>query len=583
MNRSTEWDLHRIYEDENAFEQALNGLEPIGAALEACRGHLHTEQGLKNGLRQYVRLNEQMEKVLSYARMKKDLNNGDAEAQARCDRAMAVAYRLSERAAFFVPELTALDPVWLRGQTDRADLADFAHFLEDILRGREHVLSAREEELLVMAAPALETAGKAFTMIDAVDLNRGEVTDEKGERVMLTDGTFSRLMVSRDRRVRAEAFEAQHRAFAGMGNTLAALYAGQVQADVLNARARGYADCLDAALFADNLPRSLYTGLIERVHAALPTFYRYMERCRKRLGVEELHIYDCYAPIADLPDREFTFDEACEEVIGGLGVLGETYLRDLKELLAGGKVDVYNRPGKTSGAYATSIYGVSPFMLLNFGGKVGDVFTLAHEAGHCLHSQYSDTRPYIQKDYPIFLAEIASTVNENLLIYRLIDQAKTRQEKDYYLHRYLDEFRGTVFRQTMFAEFEWRTHEMAERGEPLTAQVLCDLYSGLLRLYFGPNVVIDDYMAWEWARIPHFYSSFYVYQYATGFSVASAISAALRNGGSTEPYLTMLHAGGSDYPAEILRRAGVDIADAAPIGAALDEFARMLGEWENNA
>ena len=301
--------------------------------------------------------------------------------------------------------------------------------------------------------------------------------------------------------------------------------------------------------------------------------------------MDRLHIYDCYVPVVEMPETAYTYEQARDVVLDTLTPLGGGYIRDLEDLLSGGKVDVYETPGKTTGAYATDVYGVHPYMLLNFAGQLGDVFTLAHEAGHCLHTQYSNTQPYVNKDYPIFLAEIASTVNENILMRGLISRCDSsteegRREKAFLINRYLEEFRGTVFRQTMFAEFELETHRLAEAGEPLTAETLCGVYHRLLETYFGPDVAIDGYMDWEWARIPHFYRAFYVFKYATGFSAAAAISRRILDGGDVAPYLDFLHAGGSDYPAETLKRAGVDMRTPAPVEEALREFADLVGEME---
>ena len=581
------WRLTDIYPDEAAWETALADVQKKAEEFADFRGRLaESPETLREGLRLFERLEQQLETVYLYAKLNMDVDNGDTRYQAMHDRTLAVLFRLQETASFLTPELTAMDPAVLHDwvYSDEA-LTDFRHMADNIVRSREHVLSAREEQLLAMAAPALESMDSAFTMLDSVDLKRGEIEDEQGNRVELTDGLFAKFRDSRNRRVRADAFAAMHGAFQGMGNTIAALYAGNLRADVFAARARGYADCLDAALFADNLPREVYTGLIRTVRAHLPSYYRYLELRRRRLGVDQLHIYDCYLPIVETPEKEYSYDEACGMVKELLAPLGEEYRRDLDRLLAGGWVDVYETPGKTTGAYACGVYGVHPYMLLNFVGQLGDVFTLAHEAGHCLHSYYSDEQPYMMKDYPIFLAEIASTVNENILMRGLIGRCdesteEGKREKAYLINRFLEEFKGTVFRQTMFAEFELKVHEMAEAGEPLTGDALCEVYGALLRDYFGPDVFIDDYMRWEWARIPHFYNAFYVFKYATGFSAAAAITRDLLDGGDVDRYRAFLHAGGSDYPAETLRRAGVDMSTPAPIEAALGEFDAMLAELE---
>lgn len=581
------WRLTDIYESDAMWEAALAELPGRTQRVADCAGHLGEEGVLRDCLREYEALSMQLERVYMYAKMNQDLDNADPRAQSMQDKALAQLFRVQEATAFLVPELTAMDPDALRAMVSGdPSLADYRHMIDDVIRGRAHVLSTREEQLLAMAGPALETMDAAFSMLESTDLPRGTVTDEKGESVRLTDGAFARFRESRDRRVRAEAFEVMHDAFRKMGNTIAALYAGQVRADVFGARARGYADCLDAALFADALPRSIYTGLIEEVRRALPAYYDYLELRRRRLGVEELHIYDCYVPIVDVPEQSYTYEQARDLVREHLAPLGETYRRDLDTLLAGGWVDVYETPNKTTGAYATGVYGVHPYMLLNFVGQLGDVFTLAHEAGHCLHTFYSDTQPYVNKDYPIFLAEIASTVNENLVMRGMMAACDTgtkegRRQKAFLINRFLEEFRGTVFRQTMFAEFELKVHAMAEAGEPLTAEALCGVYHGLLVDYFGPKVVIDPYMDWEWARIPHFYNAFYVFKYATGFSAAAAISRGILDGGSTEPYLRFLHAGGSDYPAETLKKAGVDMSTPVPVRTALEEFAALAREMES--
>lgn len=580
------WDLTDIYENGGAWEEALNSLQGMADRMSAYSGKLGEPGALKDCLLLEDELSMRLERVYMYAKMQQDLDNASPAAQSMQDKAMAALFRVQEAAAFLLPELTAMEPAKLRAAVENTpELHAHRHRIDDIIRSRDHVLSAREEQLLAMAGPALESMDAAFSMLESSDLPRGTVADEKGESVRLTDGAFARFRESRDRRVRAEAFEVMHTAFQKMGNTIAALYAGQVRADVFAARARGYQDCLDAALFADALPRSIYTGLIDEVHKALPRYYRYLELRRRLLGVEKLHIYDGYVPVVGMPEETYTYEQARDLVREHLAPLGEDYRRDLDRLLAGGWVDVYETPNKTTGAYATGIYGVHPYMLLNFVGQLGDVFTLAHEAGHCLHTYYSDTQPYVNKDYPIFLAEIASTVNENLVMQGMMDGCdlstpEGRTRKAFLLNRFLEEFKGTVFRQTMFAEFEWKAHAMAEAGEPLTAEALCKVYHDLLALYFGPDVEIDPYMDWEWARIPHFYNAFYVFKYATGFSAAAAIARTIRETGKTEGYMAFLHAGGSDYPAETLKRAGVDMSTPAPVRAALQEFSDMADEME---
>lgn len=583
------WRLTDIYPSVEDWEAALDRIQTMIGELVAYRGRLaEAPENLRTALRLDEAIGKELEKAYVYAHLQLDLDNGDARAQAMRDRVLAVLYRLQEEGSFLTSEMTAMPPDtlhdWIYGDPS---LTDFRHVADNVIRSRAHVLPAEEEELLAMAEPALHSLRSAFDMLDRVEMGRGEIRDENGTLIKLTNSLFSKYRDSRDRRLRADAFEAVHRTYAEKGNTIAALYAGSVRADLFRARTHHFTDCLEQALFADNLPREVYTGLIQTVRAHLPAYYRYLELRRRRLGVEQLHIYDCYLPIVDMPEREYTYEQAKELVRRYLAPLGESYQQDLDRLLAGGWVDVCETPGKATGAYAIGAYGVHPYMLLNFGGQLGDVFTLAHEAGHCLHTYYSDTQPYAVKDYPIFLAEIASTVNENLLMRGMIAEcdeatADGRTEKAFLLNRFLEEFKGTVFRQTMFAEFEWKVHELAEQGAPITGEGLCEIYGGLLRDYFGPAVEIDEYMRWEWARIPHFYNAYYVFKYATGFSAAAAIVRGLEIGGpaALERYQTFLHAGGSDYPAETLRRAGVDMSTPAPVEEAMREFEDKLGELE---
>ncbi len=582
MCNKEQWDLTDIYVDDAAWEADLERVQSLADKVASFRGKLTDDTCLRDALLADAKLSELIEKVYGYAHMRYDLDHTDAAAQAMRDKALAAYYAAGEATAFLTPEMTALPVETLAGLTHTfPELSAYTHMLENLVRNRPHVLSEREEQLLTMAAPALSAMDTAFSMLESADLNKGEITDENGEKLALTDGTFAKCRESRDRRVRAEAFRVFHEAFASMGNTIASLYAGQVRADVFRSRARGFDSCLKKALFGDNLPESLYTGLIDAVHAYLPAHHRYLELRRKALGVEKLHLYDCYVPlVGDMDDASYTYEQAKEKVRAYLKPLGDTYLEDLDRLLAGGWVDVYEKPGKATGAYATGVYGVHPYMLLNFMGKLNDVFTLAHEAGHCMHTYYSDTQPYVNKDYPIFLAEIASTVNENLLLRGMLQETEDPRTRAYLINHFIDELRGTVIRQTMFAEFEWKVHTLGEEGKPLAAEVFCGVYHELLTQYFGENVEIDPYMDWEWARIPHFYRAFYVFKYATGFSAAAAISQQLLQTAEAAPYLAFLSAGGCDYPLETLKKAGVDLSTPQPVMTALSEFEQRIEELE---
>jgi oligoendopeptidase F len=448
-------------------------------------------------------------------------------------------------------------------------------------------LSEAEESILSRFGPASEGINDVFGMLDHVEIDLGLFADEQGEPARFTQGRFAQLREHPDRSVRAAAFRQMHESYAKVGRTLATLYATRIKTDIAFSAARHFPDTLSGALFGDNLPRETVTGLISAVERGLPDLERYLDLRRRLLGYDDLHIYDTYVPlVADSP-RRFGYDQASGLVREGLAPLGPDYATVLEQHLADRWIDVYETPGKTTGAYSWGTYRSHPYVLLNFSGMLNDVFTLAHEVGHSLHTYYANRQPFAKSHYPIFLAEIASTVNENLLMRHLMAQCNLnepqgRAEKIALLNHFLEEFRLTVFRQTMFAEFELTSHAAAEEGQPLTAEVLNDLYRSLLVKYFGQGVVIDDYMAWEWSRIPHFYNAYYVYKYATGFSAAVAISQQILAGGVAEAdrYLAFLSAGGSDYPLALLKKAGVDLSTAKPVDDALEVFSQALRELE---
>ncbi len=583
-----QWRLEDIFPSNEAWERAFLEIAPLSERLAAFRGRLSDGAVLAECLDLETDVSGRMMELFTYARMRKDEDNSDALHQGMAERSMGEFYRVSTETSFIVPEITGLDEKLLRGWMDDVPgLAPYRHSLDDILRRRNHILSEKEEKLLSMAGPMAEGISDAFSMLDNVDLKLGSIVDENGETLELTHGRFGILRESRDRRVRADAFERMHSAYAGFGNTISSLYAASVKSDLFFAKARGHATCLESALFGDALPTGIHSSLVETVERNLPVLHRYYALRRKALKLDRLRVPDCYVPIVDTPEREYTFEQACDMVLEGLTPLGATYRADLERLMTDRWIDVFETEGKTNGAYAWGTYRSHPFMLLNYSGRVTDVFTLAHEAGHCLHSLYSNRQHYANAHYPIFLAEIASTVNENILMRHLlaasdVSTPEGRTEKAFLINHFLEEARGSIFRQTMFASFEQQVHAEAEKGAPLTSETLCGIYGGLLERYFGPDVDIDPYMKWEWARIPHFYTAFYVYKYATGFSAAAAISRAVLDEGApaVDRYLAFLGAGGSDYPAETLRRAGVDMTTPAPVEAAMAEFSALVDELE---
>jgi oligoendopeptidase F len=581
------WRLEDIFLSDAEWEAAFLAIPNLLEMVRKWRGRLaDNKEYLLAALEQDSELDLELMEILAYARMRRDEDNTVACYQDMADRAIGLYYQTAASTAFLTPEIAAIPEATILAWLDALPgLAPFRHNLENIIRTRPHILPEAEEALLSSFGPVAEGIGDVFTMLDNVDIKLGSIDDGHGNPIELTHATFALLRENHERQIRAQAFEQVHKAFAAVGRTISVLYGTQVKADLLQARTRQYPDSLNAALFSDHLPESLYTGLLDSVHDGITSLGRYLGVRRQCLGLDDLHFYDTYVPMIAQPEKHYTFEDACDMLRKGLAPLGNQYLADLDLHLNGRWIDVYEVPGKTSGAYSWGSYKSHPYILLNFNGSLSDVFTLAHEIGHSLHTYYSNKRPFPESHYPIFLAEIASTVNENLLMQYLLQQCDEqtdagRQEKAFLLNHFLEEFRLTVFRQTLFAEFEWLAHRQAERGDALTAEWLCSLYKQLINQYYGPWIKTDDYMHWEWTRIPHFYNAYYVFKYATGFSAAIALSRQILTGGpaASGRYLKFLQAGGSDYPLKIMAAAGADLAGRQPVDDALAEFSARLDQ-----
>lgn len=581
------WRLEDIFTSDDNWESAFANLPEFVTRLAAYRGTLSESAAI---LADVLHLSDHIDQacleLLAYARMHRDEDNTASAYQAMTDRITSFYYQYAESASFILPEMAQITEAKLIDfLASEPALSDYKMLIDESIRSRPHTLSEAEESLLTRFGPASEGVNDVFSMLDHVEIDLGEFPTDQGEAGRLTHGRFAQLREHPDRSLRERAFRQMHESYGKVGRTLATLYATRVKTDIAFSAARKHQDTLAAALFADNLPKSLVTGLFTAVEEGLPTLYRYLDLRRRLMQLEKLHIYDTYVPIIPESKRQFSFSQACELVASGLQPLGADYAAVLKRHLSDRWIDVYETPGKTTGAYSWGTYASHPFVLLNFSGLLNDVFTLAHEVGHSLHTYYSNQQPFAMSHYPIFLAEIASTVNENLLMNALLRQndpasPSGKAERISLLNHFLEEFRLTVFRQTMFAEFEYQAHLKAEAGEPLTAEVLTDLYHQLLKKYFGPDVEIDDYMNWEWSRIPHFYNAYYVYKYATGFSAAVALSHQILTEGqpAVDRYLDFLKSGGSDYPLMTLKKAGVDLSSPEPIRAALNVFAQALSE-----
>jgi oligoendopeptidase F len=445
------------------------------------------------------------------------------------------------------------------------------------------MLSAEMEQLLASAGDVTGTSDNVFSMFNNADLVFPEITDENGEKVRLTHGRYVPFLESSDRRVREEAFKAMYSTYKSYRNTLAATYAGKLEAHWFSAKARKYNSCLEAAVDGTNVPANVYTNLIEAIHQNLDKMHRYVSIRKKLLGVEELHMYDLYTPLVKEADVKIPFEQAKETVYEALAPLGEDYRAVIKEGFENRWIDVYENEGKRSGAYSAGVYGVHPYVLLNHNDTLDNMFTLAHEMGHAMHSYLSNkTQPHVDSHYVIFVAEVASTCNEVLLMEHLLKNTTDKVQRAYLINHFLESFRGTVYRQTMFAEFELLTHQMCEKGESLTPDALSKVYYDLNKKYFGDDMIVDEDIAMEWARIPHFYYNFYVYQYATGFSAAVALANRILKEGqpAVDDYLKFLSGGCSKSPIDLLKIAGVDMTTPAAVNSGLEMFGRLLDEME---
>lgn len=582
---SFKWRLEHIYANNEQWEEDFQQVQKMTDEIGSYRGRLaESAQILLEVLRLSERLQELDEKVYAYARMRRDEDNANSTYQALTDRAESLDTRVQTALAFIVPEILALPVETLeRFLREEPGLAHYRFALDELLRQKDHTLSADEEQIIAQAGEVTQAPGNIFRMLNNADLTFPSIRDEEGQEVEVTHGRYIQFMESEDRRVRRDAFTALYSAYRKIKNTVAATLSASVKRDVFYARVRKYPSALEASLFADNIPREVYDNLIQVLRRNLKSMHRYVSLRKKLLGLDELHMYDLYTPVVKEVKWEIPYPQAVEMVKEGLAPLGASYGETMSGGLASGWVDVYENKGKTSGAYSWGPYGVHPYILLNYQDNLDNTFTLAHEMGHAMHSYYSyREQPYTYAHYKIFVAEVASTVNESLLMNHLLKTVTERDKKLFLLNHYLEQFRGTVFRQTMFAEFEKIIHEKTEAGEALTPELLCNVYHQLNVDYHGPDMVVDEDVDLEWARIPHFYTAFYVYKYATGFSAATAITRQILE--EAEPavnaYLSFLKKGGSDYPLNLLKSAGVDMATPQPVQEGLDLFAQLLDQME---
>ncbi|WP_082195423.1 oligoendopeptidase F [Bacillus testis] len=581
------WRLEDIFATDTLWDEEYKSLKEELSKASDLKGTLgESAEHLYRALQFQDSIFERLDRLYAYSHMRHDQDTANSVYQAMDGRAKSLYAEVASSFSFIVPEILSIDESKIAAfMQELPELKLYEHSLEEINLQRPHVLSANEEALLAQASEVLDASSNTFSMLNNADLEFPTIKDENGEDIQVTHGRYSTLLESEDRRVRKDAFEATYETYGRYLNTFSTTLGGTVKKQNFNSRIRHFDSARQAALSANNIPESVYDNLVNTVNENLNLLHRYVDLRKKVLGVDELHMYDLYTPLVKDVKFKVTYDEAKEYVMKGLAPLGEDYGRILKEGFENRWVDVHENKGKRSGAYSSGSYGTNPYILMNWQDDVNNLYTLVHEFGHSVHSYYTtNNQPFIYGDYSIFVAEVASTCNENLLTDYLLNTIEDDKKRMYVLNHYLEGFRGTVFRQTMFAEFEQLIHKKAQNGETLTAESLTEEYYNLNKKYFGDNIVIDQEIGREWARIPHFYYNFYVYQYATGFSAATALSKQILEEGkpAVDRYINnFLKAGSSDYPIEVLKKAGVDMTTAEPIKEAFKVFEERLDELEH--
>lgn len=585
-DRKYRWNIEAMISDESVIDEELEHIRDSAESfMKKYSGRMgESADTLLSAFKDRDDIWRRLEKIYVYARMRRDEDNAESRYQAMSDKCNAVIAAVSASMAFFTPELISVSEDDIRSYMDSEEGLDVYRFaIEDALRQKAHVLSESEENLLAKMSEITGATGDIFTMLNNADMKFAPIKDEDGSEVQLTHGSYIKFMESRERDVRKAAYDSMYASYKDLINTISTAYSYNTRTDTVTARLRKYPSARAAALSGDNIPAEVYDNLVKTVNDNLPSMHRYVKLRKKLLGVDRLYMYDMYAPLIEVPDRVVHYEEALDMMRDALSPLGEEYVSRMNKGLSQGWVDVYENEGKTSGAYSFGCYDSYPYILLNYTDTLQDVFTIVHEMGHSMHSGYTrETQPYIYGSHSIFTAEVASTVNESLLMAHLLENEDDPQMRKYLINMHLEAFRTTLFRQTMFAEFEDMTHSAVEEGKVLTAKWMCDEYGALNSRYYGPAVENDDTIKYEWARIPHFYNAFYVYKYATGYSAATAISQNILSEGrpAAERYIEFLRTGESDYPIELLKKAGVDMSSPAPVEKAMEKFNALLDEFE---
>lgn len=579
------WDLSRVFKNDQEWEQEYKQVAQEIKNLSKFKGTLaKSGKDLYEGITAILAVNRRLEKVYVYATMSSDVDTSNNHYLGFVAKAQSLANQMSAAIAFVDPEILSIPEETLaKFMQDEPRLENYRHRLEQITQKRPHTLPANEEKIIADAGDAMGTSANTFNVLTNSDMEYGYVQDEEGEMVQLSDGLYSLLIQSQDRNVRKNAFDVMYASYGQFENSLASTLSGEVKAHNFNARVHKYNSAREAALSENSVPTAVYDTLIKEVNSHLDLLHRYVALRKKILGLKDLQMYDMYVPLTGKPVLSYNFEEAKEEARKALAPLGEDYLKHVDYIFNNRVIDVVESQNKVTGAYSGGAYDTDPYELLNWEDNLDSLYTLVHETGHSVHSWYTrNTQPYVYGDYPIFVAEIASTTNENILTEYFLDKITDPKTRAFVLNHYLDSFKGTLFRQTQFAEFEQFIHETDANGQPLTADVLDEFYGNLNQRYYGDSVEPGGEIAREWARIPHFYYNFYVYQYATGFAAATALANKVVHGTEQErdAYINFLKSGSSNYPTEIMKRAGVDMTKADYLRDAFDTFEKRLNEFE---
>lgn len=580
------WDLESIYKNEDELNKDFEKIKNLLEDMKKYKGILgDSEDNLYQTLSLYEQISRLSENIYVYAHMKQHEDTANTKQQSLAGKSDMLSTQIGTITSFMIPEIISIDKDKMDKYLKCYKLKPYKKLIEQILRKKPYTLSPKEEEILAMSSDVANVAENAFDMLSFADIKFPEIENEKGEKVRVTHGNFSKFLQSKNRKVRKDAFENMYDTYNKYKNTFAATLEGSIKREIFYAKARNYDSAIHASLFEDDINSSVYDNLIEVISKNMNTLHKYLKLKKEFLGLDEIHMYDMYTPLVEKLDIKIPYEQAKEIILKALKPLGDEYLELIQKAFDESWIDVYENEGKKGGAYSWGSYDSHPFILLNYKDDLNSLFTLVHELGHSMHSYYSrKNQSYIYSHYKIFVAEVASTLNEQLLMDYMLKNSKSEDERLYILNYYLEQFRTTVYRQTMFAEFEKIIHEKSENQEALTNEAFCNIYYDLNVKYYGKDVCVDDQIAMEWARVPHFYSNFYVYKYATGFSAAATLSHNILSGDfeALDRYLEFLKSGGIEYPLKQLKKAGVDMEDEKSIQIALDTFKELVDELEKS-